>query len=62
LDENKPVSPEKKPPEAGVGASPGAGTEDAGAPAIGTFAGEGAAGTLLGEDMFLRMKIFGMNQ
>jgi len=47
LEEKKLVMPERMPPE-GAGAVEGAG---AGAPATGTFAGEGAAGTLLGEDI-----------
>jgi hypothetical protein len=54
---------ERKPPE---GAGAGAGAPAEGAPVEGALAegplAEGAAGTLLGEDMFLRMKIFGMNQ
>jgi hypothetical protein len=49
---------ERKPPE---GAGAGAGAPAEGPGALGALA-EGAAGTLLGEDMFLRMKIFGMNQ
>ena len=54
---------ERKPPE---GAGAGAGAPAEGAPVEGALAegplAEGAAGTLLAEDMFLRMKIFGMNQ
>ena len=48
FEEKKLVMPEKIPPE-GAGAVEGA--PASGAPAIGTFAGEGAAGTLLGEDI-----------
>lgn len=48
FEEKKLVMPEKMPPE-GAGAVEGA--PASGAPAIGTFAGEGAAGTLLGEDI-----------
>jgi len=50
FEEKKLVMPEKMPPE-GAGAVEGAGAPASGAPAIGIFAGEGAAGTLLGEDI-----------
>lgn len=63
LEEKKLVMPDKMPPE---GAGAGAGAPAEGAPVEGALAegplAEGAAGTLLAEDMFLRMKIFGMNQ
>ena len=50
FEEKKLVMPEKMPPE-GAGAVEGAGAPASEAPATGTFAGEGAAGTLLGEDI-----------